>query len=420
MTRSLPRLRISTTQAIDLGLRWLDAAPGTRSGPGTDDWFEFLASASSLPGRHRLPLFSRLFWLGAINGVLAFSGLMVWPDGSGVHILIFLLVFWLGPLLLLVWTLVNAWWRRRSPWWRHWLGTGDDAVLAAWCAAQSLKAQALFVVAGMAWMWVMLLTRQLIFYWSTSLQSASARVDDLFAMLTLGVLGVPEPLAVSASQAGSITGWETQLLGFSQYWAIWLTQVTLLWVLAPVTIALLLNHWVLRRRLAHWPRWNRQLHQHFEQQRPAALHFESLTPEQPGTFIADDAELPSAPLAPALPVLAWQDPLPGRLPPGSVVLGRDSLAQDEASIVRHTQQQEAVWVISAHAVPTGDLADLMTLSAGNGQDVRVLLSSAADAGSGQRATERLSWQGFVSNQALPVQLYWLDATAGEPSAGEPS
>ena len=365
-----------------------------------------------------MPWFLWWFWLGAINGILAFSGLMVWPDGSGIHMLIFLLVFWLAPLLVLVWTLVNAWWRKRSPWWRHWLSSEDDAVIAAWCATQSLKAQALFVVAGMAWMWLMLLTRQLIFYWSTSLQGASARVDDLFALLTLGILNVPEPLAISASQAGSITGWESDLLNFSEYWAVWLTQVTLLWVLLPVAIALLVNHGVLRRRLANWPRWNRQLHQRFEQQRPEALHFESLTPEQPSTFTADKTDLPTAGMSPSVPVLAWQDPLPGRLPAGSVKLGRGSLAEDESTIERYTEQEEPVWVISAQAVPTGDLADLITLSAGSHKEVKVLLSSSAEPGSGQRATDRQSWQGFVSTQELPVQLYWLEDQATEPAAGK--
>ncbi|MEP4545068.1 MAG: DUF2868 domain-containing protein [Saccharospirillum sp.] len=416
MTTSRPSLKTSPTQAIDLGLRWLHAEPGLRSGPATDNWFEFLGYASTLPAERRMPWFSWWFWLGAINGILAFSGLMVWPDGSGIHMLIFLLVFWLAPMLVLVWTLINAWWRKRSPWWRHWLSAEDDAVFAAWCAAQSLKAQALFVVAGMAWMWLMLLTRQLIFYWSTSLQGASVRVDDLFALLTLGILNVPEPLAISASQAGSITGWETNLLNFSEYWAVWLTQVTLLWVLLPVALALLVNHRVLRRRLAHWPRWNRQLHQRFEQQRPEVLHFESLTPEQPATFTAHEADLPTAGMSPSVPVLAWQDPLPGRLPAGSVNLGRGSLAQDEATIERHTEQEEPVWVISAQAVPTGDLADLITLSAGSHKEVKVLLSSSAEPGSGQRETDRQSWQGFVSTQELPVQLYWLDAQATDLAA----
>lgn len=420
MTTSRPFLRTSPTQAVDWGLRWLRAGSGVHSGPATDDWYEFLASAHTLPAGNRAGLFSWLFWLGAINGILALSGLMVWPDGSGIHMLIFLLVFWLAPVLVLIWTMLNAWWRKRSPWWRHWLCTEDDAVIAAWCAEQSLKAQALFVVAGMAWMWLMLLTRQLIFYWSTSLQGASARVDDLFAVLTLGILDMPEPLAISASQAGSITGWETGLLNFSQYWAVWLTQVTLLWVLVPVCVAMLINRFVLRRRLAQWPRWNRELHQRFEQQRPEALHFESLTPEQPGTYSADKADLETATLSPWEPVLAWQDPLPGKLPAGSVILGRGSLAQDEAEIERHTEQEEPVWVMSAHAVPTGDLADLMTLSAGSHKEVRALLCSSAEPGSVQRDTERQSWQGFVSVQELPVRLYWLDDDWLEKSTRERS
>lgn len=418
MTTSRQPLRPSPTQSVDWGLRWLRAGPGVNSGPATDDWLEFLTSARQFPAEPRVRRFSWLFWLGAINGILALSGLMVWPNGSGIHMLIFLLVFWLAPLLVLIWTLLNAWWRKRSPWWRHWLCAEDDAVLAAWCAAQSLKAQALFVVAGLAWLWLMLLTRQLIFYWSTSLQAASARVDDLFRVLTLGLLDIPEPLAISASQAGSITGWETALLDFSAYWAFWLTQVVVIWVLVPVTIAALINRWVLHRRLAHWPHWNRELHQRFEQQRPERLHFESLTPEQPDTFAVEAADLKTASLSPRVPVLAWQDPLPGKLPPGSVMLGQGSLAADEATIERHTEQENPVWVMSAHAVPTGDLADLITLSAGSHKEVSVLLCSSAEPGSAQRDIERQSWQGFVSQQELPVRLYWLEGQLDEQQDGE--
>lgn len=418
MTTSQPSLRTSPNQRFDWGLRWLRTEPGDRSGPATDNWVEFLASARELPAQPRLRLFSWLFWLGAINGVLALSGLMVWPDGSGIHMLIFLMVFWLAPLLLLIWTLLNAWWRKSSPWWRHWLSDQDDAVIAAWCAAQSLKAQALFVIAGMAWMWLMLLTRQLIFYWSTSLQGASARVDEFFAMLTAGILDVPEPLAISASQAGSITGWETALLDYSAYWAVWLTQVVVVWVLVPVMVAALINRWVLCRRLVNWSHWNRELHQRFEQQRPERLYFESLTPEQPGTYAVEAADLETASLSPGVPVLAWQDPLPGKLPSGSVILGRGSLAADEATIERHTEQERPVWVMSAHAVPTGDLADLITLSAGSHKEVSVLLCSSAELGSAQRDIERQSWQGFVSQQELPVRLYWLEGQLNEQQTGE--
>ncbi|HET8903257.1 MAG TPA: DUF2868 domain-containing protein [Saccharospirillum sp.] len=418
MTTSRPPLRPSPTQSVEWGLRWLRAGPGVNPDPATDNWFEFLASARQFPAEPRVRWFSWLFWLGAINGILALSGLMVWPDGSGIHMLIFLLVFWLAPLLVLIWTLLNAWWRKRSPWWRHWLCAEDDAVLAAWCAGQSLKAQALFVVAGLAWLWLMLLTRQLIFYWSTSLQAASARVDDLFRVLTLGLLDVPEPLAISASQAGSITGWETALLDYSAYWAFWLTQVVVIWVLVPVAIAALINRWVLHRRLGHWPHWNRELRQRFEQQRPERLHFESLTPGQPDTFAVEAADLETASLSPTVPVLAWQDPLPGKLPPGSVMLGQGSLAADEATIERHTEQENPVWVMSAHAVPTGDLADLITLSAGSHKEVSVLLYSSAEPGSAQRDIERQSWQGFVSQQELPVKLYWLERRYDEQHVRE--
>jgi hypothetical protein len=350
--------------------------------------------------------------MGAINGVLALSGLMVWPDNSGIHLLIFLMVFWLAPLIVLIWTLINSWWRKRSPWWRHWLTTHDDAVIACWCAEQSLKAQALFALAGLAWLWLMLLTRQLIFYWSTSLPAASARVDELFAALTLAVLDTPEPLAISASQAGSITGWETALLSYSGYWAFWLTQVVLLWVLVPVSIALLANHRLLRRRLAQWPSWNRALHLQFEQQKPDSLHFEALTPEQPRTFKATDRDLESVALNSAEPVLAWLEPTQLQLPAGSLILGRDSLSNDEANIDRHTEQEKPVWVIAADAAPTGDLADLITRSAGTHKEVDLLLYSAAKPGSAARRSQRQSWQGFVSNQELPVRLYWLAEGGG--------
>lgn len=360
----------------------------------------------------RLRWFALLFWVGAINGVLALSGLMVWPDNSGIHLLIFLMVFWLAPLTLLIWTLINAWWRKRSPWWRHWMTAYDDAVIASWCAEQSLKAQALFALAGLGWLWLMLLTRQLIFYWSTSLPAASARVDDLFRVLTLAVLDTPEPLAISASQAGSITGWETALLSYSGYWAFWLTQVVLLWVVVPVSIGLLVNRRVLRHRLAHWPSWNRALHLQFEQQKPDSLHFEALTPEQPRTFEASDRDLDSIALDPSVPVLAWLEPSQRQLPAGSLIVGRDSLSNDEVAIERHAAQEKPIWVIAADATPTGDLADLITLSAGTHKEVDLLLYHAAEPGSQARKNQRQSWQGFISNQELPARLYWLAEGSG--------
>jgi hypothetical protein len=371
-----------------------------------------LTGARQLNVGSQLRWFSLLYWMGAINGVLALSGLMVWPDNSGIHLLIFLMVFWLAPLMVVIWTLINAWWRKRSPWWRHWITAYDDAVIACWCAEQSLKAQALFALAGLGWLWLMLLTRQLIFYWSTSLPAASARVDGLFAALTLAVLDTPEPLAISASQAGSITGWETALLSYSGYWAFWLTQVVLLWIVLPLGLALLINRRVLRRRLAQWPRWNRALHLQFEQQKPDSLHFEALTPENPRTFKASDRDLETIALDPSVPVLAWLEPSHLQLPAGSLIAGRDSLSNDEVNIERHTGQEKPVWVIAADAAPTGDLADLITLSAGTHKEVDLLLYRAAKSGSAARRSQRQSWQGFVSNQELPARLYWLAEGSG--------
>jgi len=396
-----------------LGLRWLRAEPGSGPVPETDSWLKFLAAAQHLHNGPELRWFSLLFWTGLFNGVLAFSGLMIWPDNSGVHLLIFLMMFWLAPLILLIWTLVNAWWRKRSPWWRHWLASTDDAVIAAWCAEQSLKAQALFALSGLAWMWFMLLTRQVVFYWSTSLPAASARVDDFLALLTLGILNVPEPLAISASQAGSITGWETALLGYSGYWAFWLTQVVVLWVLVPVVVLALINHWLLRQRLQHWPRWNQALHLRFEQQRPAALHFEAVSAENPRTVDADDTDLDTWTLPSSQPVLAWHRPVGVDLPAGSVILGKGSLAQDEEAISKHTDQVEPVWVIAAQTVPTGDLADLITLSAGSHKEARLVLITTEKPESAQRRPLRQSWQGFVRHQELPVSLNWLGQEAND-------
>jgi len=180
-------LRKSSTHLLSLGLSWLDAGDSEQvKGPAISSWDQFLQRAENLPSPTRL-IWARLWpLLGAVNGVLVLSGLLVWPDHSGVHLLLFLLAFWLMPLLLLVWTALSGLVLGRTPWWRLLITPHRDRVIALWFARQSLLAQGLFCLSGLATLWLMLLTRQVIFYWSTSISAVSDSVASLFGRAASG------------------------------------------------------------------------------------------------------------------------------------------------------------------------------------------------------------------------------------------
>lgn len=393
---------MSATRQLDLGLRWLDAEPDAGEGhPATvSHWPEFLEQADSLPVRHRLRWLKAWPLLAAVNGLVAFSGLMVWPDRSGVHLLVFLAVFWLGPVALMLWAGVSGVVLGRTPWWGRWLTGHGDRVIALWCARQSWLAQGAFCLAGLAWLWAMLVTRQVIFYWSTSIGTVSALVDDFFRLLTLGWLAPPEPVVVGASQAGAITGWESELLQYSYYWALWLTQVVALWVLAPLTVLLVAAQVLLRRRLAHWPETNMKLRQRYDIQRKPALAFRSLQPEHPATESLRH-EFPVVLGMPGEPGFVWQCGDRPELPDGCVVLGEADHGADMRAIQANAQRFRR-WYIGGQAVPTGDLADLVQQHREHGGSPR--LSIVLPRGMGESVDAlKLGWSAFIDRNDLAVE-----------------
>src|SRR5690606_37852820 len=107
------------------------------TGPAVATWADFLHHARLRPEPHRL-IWARLWpLLGMLNGILAISGLLVWPDQSGIHLLLFLLTFWLVPVLLMVWTAVAGLALGRTPWWRLLFTPHQDRVIALWFSRQS-------------------------------------------------------------------------------------------------------------------------------------------------------------------------------------------------------------------------------------------------------------------------------------------
>lgn len=395
---------------FDLGLRWLNSEETfAKTQSSVADWQEFLNRAEALPANHRLK-WARLWpFLAALNGVLVFSGLMVWPGGSGVHLLLFLIAFWLLPLLMWVWTLVSALMLGRAPWWRPLLTPHEDRVIALWCGRQALLAQLCFVGAGLVWMWLMLATRQVVFYWSTSIGAVSSRVDDFFRFLTLGVLDTPEPLVVGVAQAGVITGWASELLSYSHYWAAWLSQVVILWVLLPVVLCLGLSHLVLRLRIHQWVRWNRKLKGIFEQVSEPALAYKALQPEQPVTeplthqFPVVEANLSE-------PGFGWQL-VAERLPPGSVLLANEDYREDLSRIDQRARQL-SYWYIAAHAVPTGDLADLIQRHRQQGGTPRLCVVLEANLATAQLDALKHSWSAFMDRNHLPVPVELVKGKGG--------
>lgn len=404
----------ATARQFELGLRWLNAPENIRvKTPAVRSWDEFLHAGQTLPWARRL-VWARLWpLLGAINGILALSGLLVWPDGSGVHLLLFLLTFWLMPLLLMVWTAVSALALGRTPCWRPLITPHQDRVIALWFARQSLLAQGLFCLSGLAWLWLMLLTRQVIFYWSTSITAVSASVNSLFDALGLGLIAAPQTPQIAAAQAGAITGWgivggESALLADTMLWALWLTQIVALWVLLPVALLLLVCQWRLRRGLARWPQWNHNLRLRFEQQCEPALSYRALQPEQP-LIEALNHDFPVLAVPPDAPGFLWQMAPQGLPAAGSIPLGESPWAADQQAVTQYAATLTH-WYIGGSAVPTGDLADLLRLhlSAGGQPQLCLFLEGVAPA---NIDAFKHSWSAFLDRNDLPLNIQLVNVGA---------
>lgn len=408
--------RHTTGHRFNLGLRWLDVTDQSVPRVAGCDWNGFLSAAATLPEPRRLWIARLWPLLALLNGPLALSGLMLWPERSGVHLLLFLMVFVLAPLALLLWTGINGLLLGRSPWWRHLLLSHHDRVIALWCARQSLLLHGLFCVAGLGWLWLALATRQVIFYWSTSIAAVSERVAGLFGTLSLGLISVPEPAAVRTAEAGAITGWQGALLADSLAWANWLTQVVALWVLVPWLVLLILCQWRLWRGVAHWPRYNFHLRQHFDQAGEPAIGFRSLRPEQPVVEPAGHL-FPVIVGQPERPGFAWR--VSRSLPEGSLLLGERGHAADEA-VVRDRGAALTHWYIASHAVPTGDLADLLQLhrDSGGAPELNILVEP-ADLAADRLDALRHSWGVFLERNRLQLPLRLLSDGAAVETQGEP-
>src|SRR5690554_3074379 len=127
----------SATHQLSLGLRWLNADEETATScQGVAGWQDFLSAAELLPAPQRLTIARLWPLLGAVNGVLAMSGLLVWPEGSGVHLLLFLIAFWATPLLLVTWSALSGLVRGRTPWWQSLITPHRDRVIALWFTRQ--------------------------------------------------------------------------------------------------------------------------------------------------------------------------------------------------------------------------------------------------------------------------------------------
>lgn len=395
MTESSSQV-LPRAEQVDLGLRWLDA--GDRPGGGAvTDWQAFLARARDLPANRRLP-WARLWPLVALgNGALACGALLVWPDGSGVHLLLFLLTFWCAPLLMVTWTALSGLVFGRAPWWRRLVTSHRDPVIALWCVRQALLAQGAFCVGGLVWLWLMLATRQVIFYWSTSMPAVSAAVGGFFDILGLGFGASP---SVAAAEAGAITGWQGALLADSGAWAGWLSAVIGLWVLVPLALMLALCRWRLGRALGHWADLNPHLGLYYQRHRQPSVGYRALEPEQP------PVESPKQPLPrldqwPQAPGFTWPGVPPGQ-PAGCLPLGAEDQQSDETRVSANASALSH-WYLAVSTVPTGDLGDLLRLHRERGGNPRLyLLVEGQD-------TDRLdslchSWNAFLDRQGLAIPL----------------
>ncbi len=405
-------LPASSTARLDLGLRWLEADENRLPAGTVVSWEDFLAVAKGLPAAKRL-WWARLWPLGAvIGGIGALSGLLVWPNNSGVHLLLFLIAFWLTPVALLLWTAVSGLLLGRTPWWRWLVTTHSDPVIALWFARQSLLAQALFCISGLAWLWLMLATRQVIFYWSTSFSAVSARIDQLFDLLGLGLLAGPSAQVIGAAEAGAITGWENTLLTDAADWAVYLTQVIGLWVALPLLLLLLTCQMLLRYRLARWPNWNHRLRLRFEQRAAPAVSYQALQPEQPATT-SSGKKFATTTAKPDTAGFIWQVFPVAAVPAGSIALGEGDFSDDAATLVDHAAAMTH-WYVAGYTVPTGDLADLLQLHLSSGGEPQVqVLPGATD--SEQLDALQQSWSAFLERNRLsiPVTINLWQASSGE-------
>ncbi len=389
---------------LELGLRWLAATDETTEAmPAVASWRDFLARGETLAPTGRLR-WARLWPLwGVISGVLTLSGLLVWPGGSGIHLLVFLLAFWAAPLLLVVITTVSGLLLGRTPWWRPLVTPHSDPVIALWFARQSLLAEALFCLAGLLWLWLLLVTREVIFFWSTSIAAVSRQVESLFHWLGAGIVEPPPAATIAAAEAGAISGWRADLLADSWLWALWLSQLLALWILLPAAVLALVCHWRLRRRLAVWPRFNHRLRLRYEALTTPAVSYQALQPEQPLTEPAGE-HFPRLTALPEAPGFLWQVTDPGSFPRGSRPLGERGFNDDLALVENHGWELDH-WYIGGEAVPTGDLADLLQahLEAGGTPRLHVIITTRDE----QRlAAQEHSWSVFLERNRLPLEL-WL-------------
>lgn len=391
----------SLNKRLQQGLGWLDMpSEEVESRPTVNNFDAFLSNAPA--PRFGVRWQVARFWpmVASVNGVLAMNALMLWPSRSGVHLLIFLLTLVLLPFLLVLWTALAGLIGGRAPWWRWLVTQHRDPAINLWSCRQALLAQASFVGSALVWLWLMLISRQMIFYWSTSIEWVSQRVDALFQVLSLGVIAAPRALVISASEAGAITGWETALLSYAAYWGAWLSQVMLLWVIAPALILAGLCHWRLRRTLAHWPDHNAQLRRYYHSLKEDSLRYTALEPDQPDTSLSMGS--PTI-LQQSLtePGFGWLQS-EGRLPPGSVYLGEGGHSADEQS-VRAEGSKLKHWYCNVEQVATGDLADLIQLHSQQ-CDHPTLVLCVPDAEPSELTSLLRSWQTFVERQRLRVHL----------------
>lgn len=401
---ALRSLAIKASDQLDLGLRWLDADPDFQPGPVTD-WSTFLQQARALPSQKRLPLVRYWPVLAAVNGVLAMIGVHVWPSG-GIHLLGFLALFWLLPLLLWCWQSTALLSANRAPWWRPLLTRHQDRVIGLWCARQALLAQFSFTLAALATLWLMLLSREVVFYWSTSVPAVSGFIDEGLALLTLGWLDAPDPLIISASQAGSVSGWQQSLLDFSYYWAAWLSQVVALWVVLPLVLLLVACQLRLNTALRHWPQHNHQLRARFQMPPDQAVHYQALDAAD-AVMTAPVTPLEELPVVPEEPGFIWQLAADFPHPDGCFRLGSASQREDE-QLIADQAQSLAAWYCPAGLVPTGDLADLLLAHRQAGGRPRLYLL--ARRGESVAVLNLASnWRAFIERHRLvdlPVTLCW--------------
>lgn len=392
---------LSTGQQLELGLRWL-----ARSDTDLDNqssvrgWRDFLARAETFPPVPRWP-WARWWPLTAVvSGVLTVSGLLVWPDGSGVHLLLLLLAFWLVPLSLMLLTAVIGLGMGRMPWWSRLVTLHRDQVLGWWFARQSLLAQGVFCLSGLAWLWLVLATREVIFYWSTSFEAVSGQVGRFFDWLGLGLVEPLSAVVIDTAEAGAITGWESARLADAWQWALWLSQVLALWVVVPSLLLALACQWRLRRGLSRWPQYNSRLRLHYDAMMTPGVNYHALQPEQPVTE-SGTGPLPRVAHRPEGPGFLWHVTGAG-LPDDCRELGKSGFQADLSTVAQYAGTH-VCWYVGSHAVPTGDLADLLQCQIEAGGEPRLYILAQGEKSS-LSALEH-SWSVFMARNGLAIPVY---------------